>query len=318
MNTKKLKVLSIITALLFVSITMFENDALARMGGGKSFGSRGSRSYSAPRQYTSPEPSRQQAAPSQGQAAPARPAGGGFMRGLGGGILGGLLGGMLFSSLGFAGMGSGFGGSGIGIIEILLLLGLGYFIFKMVKSRKGTENLAYQTSYQQSGSRIETFPSYGSGIRTQEEDISIGISHIREMDPHFDEGQFKETAMDMFFKVQGAWMNRNLSSVQGLLTEEMKGIVQRDIDTLLRDKKVNHLENIAVRKVEIVETWQESGQDFLTVLFSANLLDYTTDDPTGEILAGSKTDPVRFEEFWTFTRPVGNNTWKLSAINQQT
>jgi predicted lipid-binding transport protein (Tim44 family) len=106
--------------------------------------------------------------------------------------------------------------------------------------------------------------------------------------------------------------------VQGLLTDELKGIVQSDIDTLLRDKKVNHLENIAVRKVEIVETWQESGQDFLTVLFSANLLDYATDDSTGEILAGSKTEPVRFEEFWTFTRPVGNNTWKLSAIHQQT
>jgi predicted lipid-binding transport protein (Tim44 family) len=316
-NTKKLKMLSIVTVLLFASITLVENDAFARMGGGRSFGSRGSRSYSAPRQYKSPEPSRQQAAPSQGQAAPAGPAGGGFMRGLGGGILGGLLGGMLFSSLGFGGMGGGFGGSGIGIIEILLLLGLGFFIFKMIKNRKRAENLAYQTSYQQPGLQTEA-PSYGSGSRPQEEDISVGIGHIREMDPNFDEGQFKETAMDVFFKVQGAWMNRNLSSVQGLLTDEMKGIVQRDIDTLLRDKKVNHLENIAVRKVEVVETWQESGQDFLTVLFTANLLDYTTDDSTGEVLEGSRTDPVRFEEFWTFTRPVGNNPWRLSAINQQT
>jgi predicted lipid-binding transport protein (Tim44 family) len=316
-NTKKLKVLSIIMALLFASISMFENDAFARMGGGRSFGSRGSRSYSAPRQYKSPEPSGQQTAPSQGQAAPAGPAGGGFMRGLGGGILGGLLGGMLFSSLGFGGMGGGFGGSGIGMIEILLLLGLGYFILKMVKNRKRAENLTYQTSYQQPGLQTENFPSYGNVSRTQEEDISVGIGHIREMDSHFDEGQFKETAMDMFFKIQGAWMNRNVSSVQGLLTDEMKGIVQKDIDALLRDKKVNHLENIAVRKVDIVETWQESGQDFLTVLFTANLLDYTTDDSTGEVLEGSKTDPVRFEEFWTFTRPVGNNPWRLSAINQQ-
>ena len=136
------------------------------------------------------------------------------------------------------------------------------------------------------------------------------------MDPNFDEGLFKETAMDIFFKVQGAWMNRDLSTVHGLMTDEMKGIVQKDIDTLLREKKVNRLENIAVRKVEIVETWQETGQDFLTVLFTANLLDYTADDSTGEVVEGSKTDPVRFEEFWTFTRPVGNNPWKLSAINQ--
>jgi predicted lipid-binding transport protein (Tim44 family) len=314
MNKNRLKMLSLITALLFASITVFEHDAFARMGGGKSFGSRGSRSYSAPRQNTSPGPSRQQAAPSQGQ--PAAPAGGGFMRGIGGGLLGGLLGGMLFSSLGFGGMGGGFSGSGIGMIEILLLLGLGYFIFKMVKRRRGGENLAYQTSCQQPGSQTETFPSYGSGSRTQEDDISVGIGHIREMDPHFDEALFKETAMDIFFKVQGAWMNRELTTVKNLLTDEMKGVVQRDIDALLRNKKVNRLENIAVRKVEIVETWQETGQDFLTVLFTANLLDYTADDATGEVVEGSKTDPVRFEEFWTFTRSVGNNPWKLSAINQ--
>jgi predicted lipid-binding transport protein (Tim44 family) len=316
MNKNRLKMLSLIIALLFASITVFENDAFARMGGGRSFGSRGSRSYSPPRQYSNPGPSRQQAAPSQGQAAPAAPAGGGFMRGIGGGLLGGLLGGMLFSSLGFGGMGGGFGGSGIGMIEILLLLGLGYFIFKMVKRRRGGENLAYQTSSQPAGYQTETFPSYGSGSRTQEDDVSVGIRHIREMDPNFDEGLFKDTAMDIFFKVQGAWMNRDLSTVKNLLTDEMKGVVQRDIDALLRDKKVNRLENIAVRKVEIIETWQETGQDFLTVLLTANLLDYTTDDSTGEVVEGSKTDPVRFEEFWTFTRPVGNNPWKLSAINQ--
>jgi len=315
MNKNRLKMLSLIIALLFASITIFEHDAFARMGGGRSFGSRGSRSYSPPRQYSSPDPSRQQAAPSQGQA-PAQPAGGGFMRGIGGGLLGGLLGGMLFSSLGFGGMGGGFGGSGVGFVEILLLLGLGYFIFKMVKNRKAAGNLSYQTSYQQPEARTGSFSSYGSGSRTQEDDISDGIRHIREMDSHFDEGQFKEKAMDIFFKVQGAWMNRDLPPVHNLLTDEMKGIVQGDIDTLLRDKKVNRLENIAVRNVEIVETWQETGQDFLTVLFTANLLDYTADDSTGEVVEGSKTDPVKFEEFWTFTRPVGNNPWKLSAINQ--
>jgi predicted lipid-binding transport protein (Tim44 family) len=49
----------------------------------------------------------------------------------------------------------------------------------------------------------------------------------------------------------------------------------------------------------------------------ANLLDYTTDDTTGAVVAGSKTEPVKFEEYWTFTRPVGNNPWKLAAINQK-
>lgn len=73
--------------------------------------------------------------------------------------------------------------------------------------------------------------------------------------------------------------------------------------------------NIAVRATDLVEAWQESGQDFITVRFYANLLDYTTDE-TGTLIDGNRTEPVKFEEFWTFSRPVGTGAWKLSAISQ--
>jgi predicted lipid-binding transport protein (Tim44 family) len=136
------------------------------------------------------------------------------------------------------------------------------------------------------------------------------------MDPAFDENRFNDTAMDNFFKIQGAWMNRDLSSVVGLLTDEMKRIFQTDLDRLLRDKQVNRLENIAVRNVEVTEVWQDAGQEYITVSIYANLLDYTTDDGTGAVVVGSKTEPVKFEEYWTFTRPVGINPWRLSAISQ--
>ena len=137
------------------------------------------------------------------------------------------------------------------------------------------------------------------------------------MDPSFDENRFNDSVMDMFFKIQGAWMNRDLATVAVIMTEEMRRIFQGDIDRMLQEKRVNRLENIAVRSVEIVEAWQEVGQDYLTVLIYANLLDYTTDDATGQVVAGSKTDPVKFEEYWTFTRPVGNNPWRLSGIDQK-
>jgi len=48
-----------------------------------------------------------------------------------------------------------------------------------------------------------------------------------------------------------------------------------------------------------------------------NLLDYTTDDSGNQVLEGSKTDPVKFEEYWTVTRPVVNNPGQLSAIDQK-
>lgn len=307
--------LLLITFIAFVSIAVLELDAFARAGGGRSSGSRGSRSYSSPsRSVPSQSPSQQQATPY-----PAQQPGGGLLRGLGGGIFGGLLGGMLFSSLGFGGTGHGLGGTGIGLFEILLIGAGGYLLYRMVSKKTRTEERAYQSSYGQRTYPKEGLSDYRSIAQPSMagvQDIDNGISNIRQMDPSFDEGRFKETAMDTFFRIQAAWMNRDLSSVTPLLTDEMKTTFQTDIDNYKREKKINRIENIAVRTVEITEAWQESGQDFITARFYANLLDFTVDDSTGEVITGSKTEPVKFEEYWTFTRPVGNSSWKLSAITQ--
>lgn len=319
--TRQLKLFTVLAALALATVLAVQQSAEARVGGGGSMGSRGSRSYSrpvAPPSQMSPSrpyaPSQPGAQPYQQPYQPSRGFGG-FGSSLLGGLAGGMLGGMLFRSLGFGG-GYG-GGGGIGLFEILLLAGIGYMIYRFVK-----RNRASETGYGQQPGKVIQLNDYQAQNQSlnyapQRDELADGLAYVRQMDPNFDEQRFNDNVMDMFFKIQGAWMNRDLSSVSGLLTDEMRSILQRDVDNLLREKKVNRLENIAVRSVEISEAWQESGQDFITAMVYANLLDYTTDDSTGAVLSGSKTDPVKFEEYWTFTRPVGNNPWKLSAINQK-
>ena len=207
-------------------------------------------------------------------------------------------------------------GGGIGIFEIILLAGIGYLIYRFIKKRRADSSSLslVQGGYSQQG----TTPALVYQItETAVDEVATGLSHVRQMDASFEENRFNDQVMDIFFKIQGAWMNRNLSSVSGLLTNEMTRIFQEDLDRMLKDKQINRLENIAVRNVEISEVWQESGQDYITASIYANLLDYTTDDTTGTVVAGSTTEPVKFEECWTFTRPVGNNPWQLSAINQK-
>lgn len=310
MRKRCFKLFTIVAGVLLVSGAVLDY-AHARAGGGTSSGSRGSRSYSAPSpSYSQQSQPRQQVAPPPYQ----QPAGGGFFRSMAGGIVGGMIGGMLFRSLGFGGgMGGGMGGGGIGIFEILLIAGIGYMIYRMVKSNR-ENNAAYDQGGYQPGS-VTTIPS--QPYQPEINDLAKGLAYVRQMDPYFDENRFNDNVMDIFFKIQGAWMNRDLTPVGGLLTDEMRRVFQGDVDKLLREKKVNRLENIAVRSVEITEVWQEAGQDYITALIYANLLDYTTDDATGQVVAGSKTEPVKFEEYWTFTRNVGNNPWKLSAINQK-
>ncbi len=315
-------------ALLFY---ILEIDAFARAGSSKSSGSRGSRSATSPS-----SPSQSATSPSR-QVAPApapamsQPQSGGFMRnmagGLAGGIVGGMLGGMLFRSMGMAGGGGGgIGGGGIGLFEIVLIGAILYGIWWFIKKKRREAEAAATAgpAYYREASQPQQPISYGSAPaapaygeqQSLQSDMDAGLAHIRQMDPGFDEQRFKDQCMDNFFKVQGAWANRDLSTIRTSLTDEMFGILQGDADDLKRKKQINRLENIAVRTVDVTEVWQENGKDFITVRFCANLLDYTVDEASGQVLAGSKTDPVKFDEYWTFTRPVGNYPWQMSAINQ--
>ena len=143
--------LATVSIVFFVALAqiIFENYADARAGGGRSGGFRGSRSYSSPARPTQPTSPSRAATPPQ-QASPMAPQSGGFMRGLGTAVLGGFLGSMLFSGLahGFGGLG-GLGGSGFGMIEILLLGGLAYFLYRKYRSSAtatGYGSMQYQNS----------------------------------------------------------------------------------------------------------------------------------------------------------------------------
>ena len=322
-------------AFIYLFFGILELDAFARAGGGRSSGSRGSRPSGPSRSYSSPSQPKNdpgsygaQTRPTNPQPGPfQQPSSGGFLRGLAGGLMGGLLGAMLFRGLGFAGTGGGFGG-GIGLFEILLGAALLFGVYWYFKSRR---RVALARNESNAGTQYcygsPTYDSYAAGptqmpgtegpvASSQRSDVDLGLQHIRQMDPTFDEAVFRETSSDIFFKIQAGWANRDLEPVKGLLTSEVFSTLKTDVDELRREKKVNRLDNIAVRSVDLVEVWQETGSDYITVKFLANLLDYTVDEVTGQVISGSKIDPIKFEEYWTFTRPVGNHPWKLSAIQQ--
>jgi predicted lipid-binding transport protein (Tim44 family) len=334
MNPKKSLYVAVVLmmALFFIFSTFLESSAWARVGGGGSYGSRGSRSFSTPSTPSSPSPSRP-SAPGPGYATPGpanQPSSGSFSRspflqGLAGGVAGGFLGNMLFGGSGHASPMGGGGGGGIGLFDIVILGLLGYFGFKYYRRWQQQKQT---TSFSGDVLSPRTEMPYGvtsadpSRGRLQDsggayaDDLERGLEQIRRIDPNFDEEAFKELVQDMFFRIQAGWMNRSLEGIEKLLTAEMSGYFQSEFNTMKQQGRINRLENIAVRKVEFSEAWQEVGKDYVTVLFTANLLDYTVDDKTGQVVQGDKLNPVKFQEFWTFCRDVGGPQWQLSAINQ--
>ncbi len=295
-----------LTALIVMVLAplLWTADAWARAGGGSSGGSRGSRSSSSP-SPASPSHVTSQPSPVQQQPAAPRPGWGGMLGGL---LVGGLIGSMLFGGLG----GGLFGG--IGLFELLIIGGLIWFAMSYMRRQQRAVSVGYASPSWQPGAASASAATVEAPAGPS--DLERGLGFVRQMDAGFDPGRFTEAAEDLFFKVQAAWMARDMGAAASLLTDEMRGILQRDCDRLRAEGKVNRLENIAVRSADVTEAWQESGQDFLTVRFLASLLDYTTDESGARVLEGSRTEPVKFEEYWTFLRPVGPNPWRLSAIQQ--
>lgn len=278
------------------------SDARSR-GGGRSF-------RSTPRRTA---PATQKQRPQTGQNKS------GFSRGLMGGLLGGALGGMLFGSM------FGMGGSGMGILPMLFLGVIGYFFYKRFMSRppSGTP-----PGYQPPRRDNNVFPgnfggnsgSSGGGAAPppppEQSSLEQGLAEIQANDSDFSTDYFVEVASDVFFKVQAGWMRRDISSYRHLLGEQLASEYTTQFSEMESKGELNKLENISIRNVEVVDAGSGNGEDFITVLFTANLLDYTVDDKSGDLISGSMTEPVKFAEEWSWARPTRSQDWKLEGIKE--
>jgi predicted lipid-binding transport protein (Tim44 family) len=304
--------LPILSLLALVSLAVEVGDAWARARSG---GSRGSRSYSAP---ASPAPSTPSTptVPSRslGQPSPA-PApsrgffGGGLMGGIAGFMMGGLLGSLLFG---------GFGG-GIGLLEILVIGAGVFFLYRWMSSRRQAEQPAYATAGAAAYGGAADMDRGGNVVMEMPPamvDLERGLGHVRQMDPGFDPDAFERSAGEVFRKVQTAVALRDVTLLRDRLTPEMHGVLQGQCDELKGSGRTNNVEQIQIERCELTEIWQEGGQDFATVYLAGTLRDYTL-DAAGRVVAGSRTETEKFTEYWTFTRPVGPNVWKLAAIQPE-
>ena len=126
--------------------------------------------------------------------------------------MGGALGSMLFG-----GMGGGFGGSGIGLLQILIIAGVGFFIYKRFARRNPVSD-----QYRNMTGGGDSFVMPGDPPMGSADPIAEGIALIRRSEPNFDPEYFKEVAQDVFFQVQAGWMRRDIDSYRHLLGEHIR------------------------------------------------------------------------------------------------
>ena len=297
------------------------SSADARVGGGFSSGSRGSRTFSAP-PSTSTAPGSAQpfnrtftqpGSPNVGgQSGGLFNRGGGFFNRPGGGLLGGLaagfLGAGLFGMLFGGGLFSGIGGfsSILGLIlQIVLIVFLVRFAMSWWHRRQMSEP-AYAGPAPAPGpsagqSQASAFGGRGFGFGSGSAPLEIQPADY-------------EAFERLLGEIQAAWSNEDIGRMRMLATPEMVSYFERDLEQNRARNRINKVSGTRLLQGDLAEAWREGDADFASVAMRFSLVDRTLDRTTGQLVEGSE-QPTEITEVWTFMRERGGN-WELSAIQQ--
>jgi predicted lipid-binding transport protein (Tim44 family) len=299
---------------LAVPLVIAISSADARIGGGGSSGSRGTRTFSAPPSTTTApgtaQPfNRTMTQPgSSGMAGPAATGGGFFNRpgmGMLGGLAAGFLGAGLLGMLFGGGMFSGLGGFS-SILGLILQVGL---IILVVRFAMSWWQRRHTPAYAGAGPGPAPGPQTQANFRSG---MGFGLgsgSAPLEIQPA-DYEAFER----LLGEIQTAWSNEDVAALQRLSTPEMLSYFAKDLEENKARNDVNKVSNVKLLQGDLAEAWREGDTDYASVALRFSLVDKTLERTTGRLVAGSE-QPVEVTEVWTFARPRGSN-WELSAIQQ--
>ncbi|MBB5047510.1 putative lipid-binding transport protein (Tim44 family) [Rhodopseudomonas rhenobacensis] len=317
--------IAVVMSLALPAMLVVASSADARVGGGSSSGSRGSRTFSAP-PSTSTAPSaaqpfnRTMTQPgSPGMAAPAAGAAakGGFFNRPGMGMLGGLAAGFLGAGL----LGMLFGGglfSGLGgissIIGLILQIGLIIIVVRLAMSWWQRRNAAAPASasasaYAAPGAGPDVGPGAQQNYRTGSGFGLGGSTAPLEIGPA-DYEAFEK----LLGEVQTTWSNGDIGHLHTLATPEMVSYFSGDLEANKARGVENKVSDVKLLQGDLAEAWREGETDYASVAMRFSLVDKTLDRATGKIVEGSE-QPTEATEVWTFARRRGSE-WELSAIQQ--
>ncbi len=134
---------------------------------------------------------------------------------------------------------------------------------------------------------------------------------LKERDPAFSESKFIEDAANLYVRMQNAWSAKDLTPVRTRLTAELYAKSERQVQSYISAGQTDHIERISVLNSNIVGCTKDDKNDIITLEFTARIIDYITDDKTGNVLRGSRSRELFMTYRWTFIRTIG----RLTAVS---
>ena len=276
----------LLAAVAALSLALAPGLADARAGGGGSFGSRGSMTWSAPpttrtaptaaqpmqRSMTpnTPSPGLRRAAPGTGGPASAR--GSGFMSGLMGGLIGAGIGGLLFGHGFFGGM-LGFGG----FLGFLLQIGPDRAAGQLPDPAVPPPPIARASPADRTSSPAAALPDParmgGFGGAAGPPPIQIGPQDYQ---------AFEQLLQD----IQAAWSRQDLNALRALVTPEMLSYFAEQLAEQASRGVRNEVTDVRLLQGDLAQAWREGNREYATVAMRFSMIDVTR-DASGRVVDGS-------------------------------
>lgn len=318
---------SLIAALAVATAMMLSiaDHADARVGGRSSFGSRGSRTFSAPpvtqtaprtispiERSTTAQPgglTRPGAAAGGAGSAVNRPGlfGGGLLGGLAAGFLGAGLLGLLFGNGLLGGLGGLASMFGL-LLQIGLIAFVGMWLYRMWQNRRQQPAFA-------GGPPVRDLGLNRSGLGAAP--LGGGATAPRAAEPSDDVGIQPEDYQvfeRLLGEIQTAYSNEDVNALRSRATPEMVSYFAEDLAENASRGVVNKVSDVKLEQGDLAESWREGDSDYASVAMRFSLVDQTIDRASGRVVDGSDGRDMA-TEVWTFRRARGGQ-WMLSAIQQ--
>ena len=286
----------------------------ARAGGGSSFGSRGSQTWSSPPSTgTAGSTQSMQRSMTPGSSSYGSSGYGSGYHGFGGfgsGLMGGLLG------FGLAGLllGHGFGGFGMfGLFGLLIRVAIIVFVVRwLMRMFRGPSPMfagggpsmfargGMMGGGMMGGGMGGPGPMAGGARRGL---VPVAIAPA-------DYQAFEQ----LLVAIQAAWSAHDLNHMSALVTPEMLSYFGEQLAEQTSRGVRNMVTDVHLAQGDLAEAWAEHGREYATVAMRFQMIDATYDQ-AGRVVDGSTTEHVSATELWTFVRVPGGR-WILSAIQQ--
>lgn len=326
---------------LVVAFGMTIGAADARKGGGGGFGSRGSKTWSAPpstqtapstaapMQRTQTQPGMQSGAAGMASQAAQPRRFGGFGAGLMGGLLGAGLIGMLMGGGFFSGMAGLAGFMGL-LLQVALVGGLVWLAVRYFRSRQaatagaqpGASN--YTAAPSQSGPRPGLGASGFGGAGGAMGAMGGGSAAPRQ--PQYapataaagSDGvglgqQDYENFERLLAEMQTAYGRGDVGALRRICTPEAAAYLEEELAENERRGVVNTASDVKLVQGDLAEAWREGATDYATVAMRYSMIDVTRERASGRVVDGDPSRPTEVTEVWTFRRD-NRGPWTLSAI----